>query len=288
VARISVSRVSMTGPEESVAADQGGGHRGAFLGRPRGWGWAVPVAAAAAGLLLVSSAVTARGSDLRAERRTGLAGLVQERQDTVEDLTAQVAVLQTDVEALAAAAGSDRRLDTARAEIDRLSAAAGMTPVSGPAVTVTLDDAPRDPDGELREGVTPDDLVVHQQDVQAVVNALWAGGADAMQIMDQRVISTSAVRCVGNTLVLQGRVYSPPFTVTAVGDVTRLREALDASPGVTSYRQWVDVVGLGYRVDASEEITLPAYAGALRLPVTEQSDTEQSNAEQSPSEGASR
>ena len=38
--------------------------------------------------------------------------------------------------------------------------------------------------------------MVHQQDIQAVVNALWAGGADALQIMDQRVISTSAVRMV--------------------------------------------------------------------------------------------
>ena len=50
-----------------------------------------------------------------------------------------------------------------------------------------------------------DDLVVHQGDVQAVVNALWAGGAEAMSIMDVRVISTSAVRCVGNTLLLHGR-----------------------------------------------------------------------------------
>ena len=67
-------------------------------------------------------------------------------------------------------------------------------------------------------GLGPDDLVVHQQDVQAVVNALWRGGADGVQVMDQRLIATSAVRCVGNTLILQGRVYSPPFTVTAVGD----------------------------------------------------------------------
>ncbi len=59
--------------------------------------------------------------------------------------------------------------------------------------------------------MSPDDLVVHQQDVQAVVNALWAGGADAVQVMDQRLLSTSAVRCVGNTLLLNGRVYSPPY-----------------------------------------------------------------------------
>ena len=72
--------------------------------------------------------------------------------------------------------------------------------------------------GACPGGSGPDDLVVHQQDVQAVVNALWRGGADGVQIMDQRLIATSAVRCVGNTLILQGRVYSPPYTITAVGD----------------------------------------------------------------------
>lgn len=47
------------------------------------------------------------------------------------------------------------------------------------------------------EGFTAEDIVVHQQDVENVVNALWAAGAEAMMLMDQRVISTSAVRCVG-------------------------------------------------------------------------------------------
>ena len=85
-----------------------------------------------------------------------------------------------------------------------------------PSLTVTLEDAPIPPDG-IPDGYAADDYVVHQQDLQAVVNALWAGGAEALQVMDQRIISTSAVRCVGNTLILQGRVYSPPYSVSAVG-----------------------------------------------------------------------
>ena len=47
-----------------------------------------------------------------------------------------------------------------------------------------------------------------------MVNALWQGGAQGIKVMDQRLISTSAVRCVGNTLILQGRVYSPPYKIT--------------------------------------------------------------------------
>ena len=114
--------------------------------------------------------------------------------------------------------------------------------------------------------MSPDDLVVHQQDLQAVVNALWAGGAQGVEVMDQRLLATSAIRCVGNTLILRGRVYSPPFTVTAVGDQRGMRGALVTAPGLIIYRQWVDLVGLGYQVASQTRITLPAYQGELDLP----------------------
>src|SRR5690625_6014343 len=72
-------------------------------------------------------------------------------------------------------------------------------------------------------GVEADDLVVHQQDMEAYINALWAGGAEAMMLQDQRVVNGSSFRCAGNTLLLEGRVYSPPFVITAIGDPEELR-----------------------------------------------------------------
>ena len=125
---------------------------------------------------------------------------------------------------------------------------------------MTLSDAPRSADRLLPEGASPDDLVVHQQDVQGVVNALWSAGADAVQIMDQRAIVTSAVRCVGSTLILQGRVYFPPYTITAIGDPDLLRQALDASKAVALYRY-----SLVYRTDTLGNVRLPGYEGTLDL-----------------------
>jgi uncharacterized protein YlxW (UPF0749 family) len=126
-------------------------------------------------------------------------------------------------------------------------------------VTVTLDDAPT---SEPRPaGAAPDDLVVHQQDVEAVVNALWAGGAEAMMIMDQRIVSTSAVRCVGNVLVLQGRTYSPPYRISAVGDVDALRAGLARSAAIAVYREYVSAYGLGYDVSGADDLALPAFDG---------------------------
>jgi uncharacterized protein YlxW (UPF0749 family) len=138
--------------------------------------------------------------------------------------------------------------------------------VSGPAVTVALDDVPRaEQQRDLSAGARPDDLVIHQQDVQGVVNALWAGGAEAMTIMGERVIATTAVRCVGNTLLLHGRVFSPPFTITAVGEPSRMHRALAADPAVQVFQQYVAVYGLGYTMSTSQRATLPAYGGPLEL-----------------------
>ena len=162
------------------------------------------------------------------------------------------------------------KVEAARAGVAALEPAAGLIPVVGPGISVSMSDAPRDADGNYPAGVEPDDLVVHQQDVQAVVNALWAGGAEAMMIMDQRVLTTSAVRCIGNTLLLQGRTYSPPFVVTAIGDADAMSAALDVQPGVQLLLQYVNKYQLGYEVRVLDSVELPAYDGPLRLAVARQ------------------
>ena len=225
----------------------------------------VPVTALVAGLLFATSAATAAGTDLRAGRRTQLTDLIAAERRTVDAQERRAAQLRTDVARVQAqAAAGNSRVAAERAKADGLAGSAGLVAVTGRGVNVRLDDAPR------REGVppasdNPDDLVVHQQDVQAVVNALWAGGAEAMTLMGQRVISTSAVRCVGNTVVLHGRVYSPPFVVSAIGDPERLRISLDEEPGVELFRTYVDRYDLGYSV-RTVDLDMPAYDGPLELP----------------------
>jgi uncharacterized protein YlxW (UPF0749 family) len=232
-----------------------------------GWRPLVPLTAGLAGLLLATSAVTARGTDLRASRSLDVSQLIERQQRTLAGLTRDERALRARISAATAlAAVGDRRVRAARAAADRLEDAAGLTRVTGPAVTVALDDAARtDQQRDIDAGARPDDLVIHQQDVQGVVNALWAGGADAMTIMGQRVVATTAVRCVGNTLLLHGQVFSPPFVITAVGDQRRLRRALDADPAVQVFQQYVAAYGLRYHLSMQDDVTLPAYAGPLGL-----------------------
>ncbi|WP_066639190.1 DUF881 domain-containing protein [Serinicoccus hydrothermalis] len=213
----------------------------------------------AAGMLFGTSASLAReGGGAPAD----LVDLITERDAQVQDLTGRADDLADEVEQLRAEqASSVASLDARRA--DELALGVGAAAAQGPAVGVTLDDAGYSLD-TLPEGYSVDDVVVHQQDLQGVVNALWAGGAEAIMVQDQRIVSTSAVQCVGNTLYLQGRVYSPPYTVTAIGDPEALRSSLAADPVVSTYRDWAQAVGLGYDVEDLGETELPAYAGAVR------------------------
>jgi len=222
----------------------------------------VGLVAALAGLLVVASANTSGGTDLRGGRAVDARDLVARSAQRVAAQEAEVARLRAQVSDLTAEQGTGPRLIASQARTALLAPPAGLTPVVGPGLTVTLDDAQADA-AELPGNPSPDDLVVHQQDVQAVVNALWRGGASAVQVMDQRIVSTSAVRCVGNTLILQGRVYSPPFTVSAVGDTEALARALDDDPQVALYREYVDLYGLGWAVQDAASMTIPAFSGAL-------------------------
>ena len=233
--------------------------------RRRGWSVLVPLVTFLAGLLLTTTAATAHGTDLRNDRRPELPGLIAERKRDVADAEARAAALRQEIEAQTETeAGSDGRVAEQRDRAAAHLADAGLTALRGPALTVRLNDAPRRADG-TRPNARPDDLVVHQQDVQAVVNALWAGGAEAMTIMGARVISTSAVRCVGNTLLLEGRVYSPPFVITAIGDPDRLLQALDAAAEVRLYRDAAASLGLGYDLKVESDVTVPAYTGSVGL-----------------------
>lgn len=234
--------------------------------RKRRWSVLVPVIAALAGVLFTTSARTAAGTNLRDDRRPELTRVIGERRVQVEEEANRAAALRADIDdATRTQAGSDGRIAEQQERADAAKKAAGFTALHGPGLRVILDDAPRRPDGSLPTGARPDDVVVHQQDVQSVVNAMWAGGAEAMVIMDIRVISTSAVRCVGNTLLLHGRVFSPPFEIKAIGDPDRMTAALEADPGVRAFRQAVTTFGLGYTSNRQADIAAPAHVGSGTL-----------------------
>jgi uncharacterized protein YlxW (UPF0749 family) len=228
------------------------------------WRALVPVIALLAGLLASTTARTARGTDLRSAGHNNLTDLIRQAETKVATDDNLVRQLQSQVAAATdRLARSDERVAVIKARAQPLLAPAGLVAMTGPGLTVTLDDAhPAEPE---TDPVKANALVVHQSDMQAAVNALWAGGAEAIMVMNQRLSATSAVRCVGNTLLLNGRVYSPPFAIAAIGPVAGMRIALNESVGLQQYRKDADAYGLGYQVNDRAKIEVPAYDAPIAL-----------------------
>ncbi|MFE0806888.1 DUF881 domain-containing protein [Streptomyces sp. NPDC058794] len=221
---------------------------------------------ALAGLIFFTSFDTAKGTNIRTDASLlKLSDLIHERSRDNGELEESNAALREEIESLAER--DDGRTEAEDEKLAALEEKAGTQELKGEAISVTLDDAPPDATAKLPgyPEPQPDYLVIHQQDLQAVVNALWKGGAEGIKVMDQRLISTSAVRCVGNTLILQGRVYSPPYKIQAVGDPEKLKKALAASPAIQNYMVYVNVYGLGWKVEDDGAVTLPGYSGAADL-----------------------
>ena len=228
---------------------------------PRRRSPAIPVAATLMAFLAVL-AFRARPADpeTRLPARYRLADLIEQRQQQAAALRREVGALRAEVDAERAASTS-RTPRTAQqtALIAQTSTAAGLVPVTGAGLEVTLDDSKLD---VAPSGGTVNDLVIHSQDVQAVVNALWRSGAEAMSINGQRLVGTSAVLCVGNTLLLNGTVHSPPYVVRAVG---ASRDRFDGDRLVRRFRQHAGDFELGFTVERKTRLELPGYRGSTKF-----------------------
>jgi uncharacterized protein YlxW (UPF0749 family) len=210
------------------------------------------------------SAHNSQGTDLRPGRYTDLASLVSNEAARYDALKQRVADLNAEVQALTESV-NDTTVKRYQRRIDELKDPAGLEPRTGPGVTVTLSDAPE----EVIRSTDLDRnlLVVHQQDIQAVVNAMWKGGASAVTINGQRIVSTTGIKCEGNAVQLQGVPYSQPYVISAVGDQATLLDAIDSDSYLQIYREQAadPSIQVGWTLDLEDSLTAPAYDGLLDL-----------------------
>jgi uncharacterized protein YlxW (UPF0749 family) len=219
------------------------------------------------GALFVVSAHSSEGTDLRPGRFPDLGSMVRYDATRVDALTQRVADLKEQVSLLSGSV-DNRQVRRYERQADMMKRPAGLLPVAGSGVTITLSDAPQSTGADTPDTVdNPNLLLVHQQDIQAVVNALWKGGAVAVTIQGQRVVSTTGIRCIGNSVQLQGVPYSQPYRISAVGDVASLTDAIADDAYLQVYR--ADAVNpdinVGWDEVVEDKITAPAYDGLTDL-----------------------
>ena len=207
-------------------------------------------------LTLVASSGVKEAKRGAESRRAGLVKLVHTRQGEVDSLGKQLVRLRADV------VGARRRLSATSADDARrlreVQMWAGTTAMSGPGLDIRLSDSRR----EAKTDADRDSLSVHDVDLQLVVNALWAAGAEAVAVNGQRLVSTSPIRAAGETITVNFRPLVPPYKVEAIGGD---KKEFERSAVAQRFKQWVADYGLGFSVRSRSKVVVPAFLGTLQL-----------------------
>lgn len=199
----------------------------------------------AAGLLFAFSATLKAPDQGRYE--DNLHGLVARKQIDVQESEAKNKELRAQIDALVARMPSDP---------DDQAAPVKVSQYVGPGLIVTLTDAPvPEP---IPPNLSPDAFVIHQQDIESVLNALWAGGAEVIGIQGVEVRLTTEVKCVGNVININGQLFSPPYDIMAIGSAQAMKDALNQDEQIQIIQGYVAEFGLGFRVKESPNLVIAA------------------------------
>ena len=193
----------------------------------------------------------------RLARDEALRQSVNQLEDQNRVLKARVQGLQDQVKAGEdQSANRSSAVQLVKAQLDDQRVIAGLTPLHGPGLTILLHDGsdPNDP-SDKSLGWT-----VHYQDLQDIVNVLWAAGAEAISVNGQRVVPTTAFHYAGvNILVNNASRLSAPYTVTALGNPSSLGGGLGDPDQLAELKSRNRIYGLGFSWLRSTRLSLPAY-----------------------------
>lgn len=206
-----------------------------------------------------AAAQARRRADEVGESRRALVADVRERTAATDRLADEAARLRSSVSRTRTLLlGADGRGRQAAALVTALELASGAVPVHGPGIVVTLDDAPNATSESASRGGQSGDGRVFDRDVQDAVNALWAAGAEAVTVNNQRLTVQTAIRSAGEAVLVDLRPLSPPYVLRALGEVDTLEPAFVDSPTARRFQTWTSFYGLRFQVRRGDDLRLPA------------------------------
>lgn len=195
-------------------------------------------------------------------RRMGAATIEQleleqtQLKQEIADLRKQIAMQQEQ------AANNKASFAEISADLKREQERAGLTPLQGAGVRVTLDDSTVK---NVPAGGDASNYLVHEFFLRDVVNALWAGGAEAISLNGERVVPSTSIYCVGSTILVNSTRLSPPYVFLAIGDPARLQAALKEPTALTLLKYRVQNFGLQFKTDTPAQVKVPAFDGTLTI-----------------------
>lgn len=212
------------------------------------------------GVLLSVSFYTKSRAETTMPRSTNLVDVVKTLQKDKEQLQKTLESLRKEASEFEhRAAASDGLLSDYIAQEKKFKELAGLTEAEGQGIKIVLADAANMPPNS-----DPNDYIVHSSDLQTILNILWRGGAKAVSINGERLVGTSAIRCVGTTILINSTLLGSPYEIHAIGNSKNLKKTLLEDEG-TKIFFGKTLTGLGISVELREEnnIRVPDYKGGL-------------------------
>jgi uncharacterized protein YlxW (UPF0749 family) len=209
---------------------------------------------------LIAAQLSAEGPRIRytSQERAPLVETViglQEQQNGLKDRILRLRAQIRDLEAqLPGSAALEKTLND---QIERARAAGGLVQLTGPGIAFRLEDANVAGTGGGGDGL------VTARDVRTLVEELWLAGAEAISVNGERVVTTTAVLDIGNSILVNNAYLAPPYEIKAIGPT----DLLDRLTGAASFADFVgrriDPAGLRLSYAELDAVTVPAFAGTV-------------------------
>lgn len=155
---------------------------------------------------------------------------------------------------------ADARHAELNAELERQKVLAGVVPLTGHGLRVTLDDSATT---KIPTDADPSNYIIHEYQLRDVLNLLWASGAEAISMNGERIVETTSVYCVGSTILANNTRMSPPYVILAIGDPAALEAALNGPSNLKALKARVKSYGIQLDVSRENAVDVPAYTGSF-------------------------
>jgi uncharacterized protein YlxW (UPF0749 family) len=216
--------------------------------------WLLAASAVLVGVLFAVAALqTTRSAPAAETERTELIARVQSAETAQDQLRARATALSADISTLRAAAlGDDAGSQALQRQISVLDPVVGLVGVTGPGVTVVVDDAPGSADERDR---------VLDIDLQILANGLWQAGAEAIAVNGHRLSALTAIRSAGDAITVDYRSLTPPYRVEAVGNPRTMPAAFAETAAGAWWHDLAQSRGMHLDLTEDDDLSLPADPG---------------------------
>jgi len=187
-----------------------------------------------------------------AARNKTLVNVIETQEQKNAELESEMTKIRTQIEKHHSINTSKPGLEPVKNELDRLKLMAGQTAVEGPGIVITLDDQEK-----ARTAKDPEFYLIHYSSILYIVNDLRAAKAEAISVNNERIVSTSDIRCAGSIILVNTSRLAPPYEIRAIGNHDQLEAAVRSGEYST-----LELGQFPVSLVRNNIITIPDYKGS--------------------------